>query len=378
MHTTTRTRRPLSIPEPPPELLIPARPVVSVYLDAPGVLPAGLQERALRWRGLRERLGAEGAATEALAVVDQVLTAAQSVRDAAASRDALVVIASAQGPLYTAHLPESPAGDLALAGPLPHLTPLLAATQRLLPHIVVVTDRLGAELIVVKPDRLDLHAVVTGDRTFITKSAPGGWSQRRFQQRAENQWQANAGSVAETLTRLVDAHAPRLVVVSGDVRAVQFLRDQLPTRVSGLVREVQGEHADLAEALRRTEQVIAAQAETETEAVLEVYQRERGQRDLAAAGPAETLHALARGQVDVLLLDPTVTRQRRAWFGPLPHQVAETAQELRADGVPEPGQAPLEDVAVRAAFGTGASVRIAPPDNAALPHSGIAALLRYR
>ncbi len=53
----------------------------------------------------------------------------------------------------------------------------------LLTRLFVVTDRLGAELIAVLPDGPDTHHEVAGEELHITRSAPGGWSQRRFQQR---------------------------------------------------------------------------------------------------------------------------------------------------------------------------------------------------
>ena len=66
------------------------------------------------------------------------------------------------------------------------------------------TDRLGAELLAVMPTGPDREVRVEGEELHVTRSASGGWSQRRFQQRAENRWQQNAGAVAEALTRLVD------------------------------------------------------------------------------------------------------------------------------------------------------------------------------
>jgi Bacterial archaeo-eukaryotic release factor family 2 len=59
--------------------------------------------------------------------------------------------------------------------------PLIAATQALLPHLVVVTDRLGAELIAVLPSEPDTHHEVGGEELHVPRSAPGGWSQRAFQ-----------------------------------------------------------------------------------------------------------------------------------------------------------------------------------------------------
>jgi hypothetical protein len=44
----------------------------------------------------------------------------------------------------------------------------------------------------------------TGDDPMLRKSNPGGWSQRRYQQRAENLWEENAKAVADQVAGLVD------------------------------------------------------------------------------------------------------------------------------------------------------------------------------
>ena len=38
----------------------------------------------------------------------------------------------------------------------------------------------------------EVQVQVDGDELHIHRPHQGGWSQRRFQQRAENQWEANA------------------------------------------------------------------------------------------------------------------------------------------------------------------------------------------
>ena len=371
MNSTTTVHRAPPITYPPADVFASPGPIVSVYLNTNGAVPGAAEQVALRWKNLRRRLLDDDVAPAAALDVIEPLT----VR-AHAFGPALVAIAGTGGLLYSTHLPESRDDDLAVVGPLPHLVPLLAVAQRLLPYIVVVTDRLGAEFFVVRPDATDLRTEVEGEEKHVTRSAPGGWSQRRFQQRAENRWEANARGVADALTRLADTHSPRLVVVSGDVRAVQFLRDHLPSRVTDLLTEIQGEYRDIDEALRLAEQIVAARADADAEEALAAHARELGQDDLATAGPAATLDALVRGQVDTLLLDPTRTTGQTAWFGPDVTQVAATARALRSAGVADPQQAQLVDVAIRAALGTAAGVRITLPGAGGIAPSGIGALLR--
>jgi peptide subunit release factor 1 (eRF1) len=346
-------------------------PVVTAHLITDGSQPQAARRTALRWKTLRARLTAEGAPESALTAIDPLVEVAHT------GGAALFAVADADGLRYAAHLPEPPATDDARVGPLPHLVPLLAATQQHLPHLVVVTDRLGAELIVVLPGQDDEHAEVDGEELHITRSAPGGWSQRRFQQRAENRWEANAREVSDAVTALFDRTAPRLVVISGDVRAVQFLREHLPGRVTDVVTEVQGDYSSLDEALHRSRDVVAAAVADDTAALLAEHDRGSGE-GLAVGGAEDTLTALRAGQAHTVLLDPTRAADRSGWFGPDGSQVGSTAIALHATGVLDPQPAALADVVIRAAASTAAAVRIMPAGTPATAQDGVAALLRYR
>lgn len=370
MNSPAVSNRPSPVLAVPTEVFTAPGPIVSVHLITDGALPQAAQRVALRWKTMRAQLAADGAPDAALVAIDPL------VDEAHTEGEALFALAGPDGLLYSAHLPERPDADNAAVAALPSLLPLIAATQVLLPHLVVVTDRLGAELISVLPDGADTHQEVDGEELHVTRSAPGGWSQRRFQQRAENRWEANARVVCDTLSRLVDTTAPRVVVLSGDVRAVQFLREHLPPRVAALITEVQGDYGTLDQALHRSRRVVAEVAAAETTALLADHRRGRSE-GLSVSGPDETLAALHAGQVETLLLDPDATAGRTAWFGPDPSQVAATPEALLAAGVPDPQPAPLADVAVRAATATAATVRVVPAGTCETTPAGVAALLRY-
>ncbi|HEX7097302.1 MAG TPA: hypothetical protein VF183_15555, partial [Acidimicrobiales bacterium] len=127
--------------------------------------------------------------------------------------------------------------------------------------------------------------------------------------------------------------------------------------------------AEIASALDRA-------VEHDTRTLVAKFAEEQGQQDRAASGVADTLHALRSAQVEVLLLVEDFDRERRAWFGPdAPEQVALRADQLRALGVDDPREAPLVDVLVRAALGTGAAIRLVPP--ASSPADGVGVILRW-
>lgn len=373
MSTPSVRHRPDPVFMPPIEVFRADGPIVSVHLNTEGAIPDASERVELRWKSLRQGLVEDGAPEQALTAIDPLVAGSH------VDGEALAVVASPGGVLYRASLPHLPAGDgSATVGALPALVPLYDATQRLLPHIVVATDRLGAEIVLVLPDEEDKHVEVEGKDLHVQRSHPGGWSQRRYQQRAENRWEANAREVADALTRLVDRSPARLVVVSGDVRAVQFLREQLPDRVLTLLTEVQGDYSGLDEAVSRAEQVVTDHAAAETEALLADVREQLGSNGLATLGGADTLAALSAGQVDTLLIEPGAAAGRTAWFGQEPTAVAADQQRLQLEVESRGTEAPLADVAVRAAVATSASVRIVPAGTTELGEQGVGALLRFR
>ena len=73
-------------------------------------------------------------------------------------------------------------------GPLPRLAPLIEARQRLVAHVVVEADLAGANITAIDRGEVVATDAVDGDTLHIHRGHPGGWSQRRFQQRADNTW----------------------------------------------------------------------------------------------------------------------------------------------------------------------------------------------
>ena len=347
-------------------------PFVSLYLDTSGQIPDAAQQVELRWRAARRRLNAAGAPEHLLDALEPF------TRRAHPGGDTLVVIADAEQVRLVRQLPEAPSAEVATYGQVPHLLPLLRWEQRQLPVLVVATDRVGAEIVAMQTDGVDLTDTVTGETQHITRSSPGGWSQRRFQQRAEDRWEANATLVASRLAELVDEIRPRAIVVTGDVRAVQFLRDKSSSRVAELLHEVQGPYDSTDAAVEQAAEVVRQLADADVAAVVETFQRERGRADRATGGVSDTLNTLARHQVETLLLvnDPQLLAQP-AYIGKKPDQVGATVGAVSALGVDEPATAPVGDVAALAALATGARVIAVPAELADRVPDGIGAILRY-
>jgi peptide subunit release factor 1 (eRF1) len=170
---------------------------------------------------------------------------------------------------------------------------------------------------------------------------------------------------------------PAAILVAGDERALWHLRDHLDERLAPLVqpldgaRSADGGDGALAEDVRRALNTVAA---ADTVALLEKFKEEQGQADRAADGLAATIEALNAAAVDTLLVHDDVDDERRAWFGTDLDVVALDRAALESYGVQAPQEARLVDVLVRAAFRSGARVRLVPKT---VVTDGVGAILRF-
>jgi hypothetical protein len=360
-------------PEELGDLMTRSGPFATVYLCTEASIDNAAQRAVGRWKPLRAELLDLGAPEDVLGVVDDL------VPDAHLRGHGLAVVVPADGEPFVEHLADPPERDEVRWGLLPALGPLLVHRQRQVPHALALVDRQGADLTVVSSEGPEVkvdHVEVQGDDHPIHKAKPGGWSQRRFQQRVDATWEQNADRVAEELARLVERVDARLVMVGGDVRAAKLLCDSLPPDVRPLVREVDatraadGSDAHADEEIRRCLSTEVASATTE---LLQKLKEERGQEDRAASGLAATAAALSEARVAVVLL-PQDLEGSTLWYGSDAVPVATSRQALVDLGGDDPHQGPAGDVLIRAALGTGAGVRIVPP--AALP-GDVAAILRW-
>jgi hypothetical protein len=351
-------------------------PFTSMYMDTEGDVEQAADKVAVRWKNLRGAMLAAGVPEGTVAAIDPLVGGSHM------AGATLAVIAAADGPRYSANLPDPPPRDTLLRhGPLPDVLLLLAAAQAAVPHVAVLTDRTGADMAARVADDVARTERVKGRVTpYIHKAHAGGWSEPRFQHRAEAIWESNASEVADALTRLVDRVRPRFVAVAGDVHALQLLHEQAPKRVRELLEVVGGEYGSLEAVFAEADKLVAATVQADNRALLDRFAEELGQRDRAADGAAATLAALGRGQVETLLLTGLfLDDERTAWFGPAPTDVAADRDTLAGLGVPDPVEARLVDVAVRAALGTGAGVRVLEPaaGPGQAPGEGVGALLRF-
>jgi hypothetical protein len=352
-------------------------PYVSLYLNTPVAVENAAQRLELTWRSTRRELADGG-------VDDVTLDALEgAVLDNRTEGNSLVAFASHGSVLYARRLPEELAREVALQAPLPYVMPLLSWRQARVPHVVVLADRTGAEILAYVDDTEPVMSEeVEGSHDVIRRVQPGGWSQRRYQQRALDSWEGNAAEIVEEIERVVHGIDAAAILIGGDVHAVRLLQDHLPEPLKPLVTVLEqggGRAADggapftAAEVVDKVGEVALARLQR----VLDEFQEERGQGDRATDGITTTVQALRKAQVQTLLLHDDVDDDRTLWFGDDPTLVALRRDELTGLGVEHPEEGRLADVLVRAAVGTGADVVVVPAGGTAIPNDGVGAVLRY-
>jgi hypothetical protein len=350
---------------------------VSVYLDATRASENGDHEVALRWRALREKLAEQGADEATLNAVG----IAVEQHPYQPGRYGLAVFATAGEVVLLEETPAPPPADEAFLEPLPHVMPLLAQRGENVPYVRVLADRTGADLEGISAGSAPRRRQVRGSESFpLRKVHPGGWSDRRYDQAVEESWKRNAQDVSTAAIDLAEAIGAEIIVVGGDVRAVQTFAGRLPKRWQDrLVQTDAGaRHAGADESGLDdvTIQAVADVADRHTRDAIDRYEAQRGD-DTAGTGLADVVTRLQRGQVDTVLLvnDPSSTDV--LYIAPDdPTLVATNPELLREAGVGDPRRVRADAALVRAIAGTGAELVFAEPEDVKLEH-GIGAVLRY-
>lgn len=208
-------------------------PWASVYLDASRALPNAAPTIELRWQGLRDRLADHGAEPTTLAALDRALAAAPAV----VGRGGLALFAAGDEAAPAEELPEPPVADRVELSPLPRVRELVAARDPVVRWVRAAVDRTGADVSTVDSG----WAGVTGSATYpMTKNAPGGWSQARYQRSAQNSWDRNAIEIAQAVAEAADRVSADVIVLAGDVRARQLIIERLPGHLADLVVHTNG------------------------------------------------------------------------------------------------------------------------------------------
>ena len=296
------------------------------------------------------------------------------------STNALALFASAgSGEFFEAIQLDAPMDEhWFVLGSVPHLYPLARVIDQYPRYAAVLLDTNRARILVFALGAVERREQVTGVKT--RRSSMGGWSQPRYQRRAENFHLHHVKEVAETLERIVRHDGIRHIIIAGDEVVVPLLQNQLPQQLAEKVVDVLklDRHAGDDEVIEATLGALRQKdAETDAERVGELLDAWQG-GGLGVVGPEAVLSAFQLGQVEELFMTAT-PQELKTVQSFLPDAApSPVAIELSGPAAAEKEQLRLADELVTRAGQTGASVRIIEDPKLLKQYGGVGATLRFR
>ena len=337
-------------------------PVVSVYLDLKPEQPAQ-PFKAFLEAAMKEHEAAAPDIEKILALLEDDKPASQAVA---------IFTSSGEPGLFETVPLEAPLGGHRLyIDREPHVFPLERLADQYQSYAAVLVNTNTARLYVFSAGAAERQIVVKNKKG--KRVSAGGWSQARYQRRAENLHIKHMREVAEAVERLVKEEKIARVLVAGDDVALPLLREHLTPATLELVTEVGGVDIKAPDndvfrvtldAFREADQ----QSDQErVDPVLNAY-RAGG---LATVGLAGVRAALERGQVDRLLVPAT----------PAKSTADQASTDTDATG-PKERQSDLDESAIEElvtlARRTDAEITFIEDARLLVPARQVGAMLRYR
>jgi peptide subunit release factor 1 (eRF1) len=288
------------------------------------------------------------------------------------------IFACSGADLFEAFSIDAPLGEHSLfISSVPHLYPLARIVENYPRYAAVMLDTNKARIFVFGTD-IEREETIVGEKTRRTQK--GGWSQARYQRRADNFHLHHMKEVVDTLDKIVREEGLTQVVVSAGEQALPIFREQLPKHLADMIIEI-GAHEDgqSGSFVQRTMTALREKdAETDVEKVQELMDAWRS-GGLGVAGPEATLSAFQLGQVEELIitgspetLKPVQKLPDDAAPGPV--QVASSNPAESADDK----RVKLSDELVTRAQQTSARIRFIEDPSLLAEVGGVGALLRFR
>jgi hypothetical protein len=353
-------------------------PLTTVCLDVTRPDEVGDREIRNRWHALKRALEHQGTPAATIEAIADVALRPTHVP----GPHGRFVVADGTDILFDRVLADAPAREEAFHAGVVSLMPAAQAIDEAVRYLLVEVDRNGANLIWSGLDLPDDH--VEGGHDVLHKVHAGGWSQRRMQTRVEDSWERNAAVVAAELDRLVAEHHPEVVLLTGDVRAVAMIRDEVGKQVAEILVDVAGgSRADGVKADAFAERLHEAMERFRTQRrdVVVSRLREALGRGDGVTALADVVEVLRRGQVAELVIAddgigiPAPLAARELWVGDDALAIAMRRSEIVGLGA-EPRQVRADIAVLRAAVAQDAGVTFVPEGTAAMV-DGIGAVLRW-
>jgi peptide subunit release factor 1 (eRF1) len=301
------------------------RVIISVYLDmrpdqngqrshVDTFLRNGLDEQARSLTG-PSREGFDQAAGR----ISQYIS-----EQAPKSAHGLAIFASTTGDLFEAIPMDVPVEQPSMhVDAVPQLYPLARVNDQYPRYAALLVDTNSADLYVFALGAKTRQETVQNEKTRRTRM--GGWSQARYQRRADNFHKQHMKEVVDLLDKVVTEERLNHIVVACDEVAKPVLLEQLPKHLAEKVIDIVNvdvksmpEHELLTETMNALRH---ADGQTDAEHVERMLNAWRG-GGLAVAGIEATVRALDMRQVEELLIAARPDRVK----GPADELVAKAQQ----------------------------------------------------
>jgi peptide subunit release factor 1 (eRF1) len=328
------------------------RSIISLYLD---MRPDQNGQRTPMETFLRNSLGEQGRSLsgpardgfdQASERISQYLA-----EEAPKSARGLAIFASTTGDLFEAIPVDVPVEQPSMhVDTVPQLYPLARLNDQYPRYAALLVDTNSADLYVFALGAKTRQESVQNEKT--RRTSVGGWSQARYQRRADNFHKQHMKEVVDLLDKVVSQERLNHIVIACDEVAKPVLMEQLPKHLAEKVIDMVSvdvkslpEHQLLSETMSALRQ---ADARTDAEHVQQMLDAWRA-GGLAVAGLEATVRALDMRQVEELLI------------------------AARPDGVKGPA-----DELVAKAQQNSARIRFIEDDNLLADVGGVGALLRFK
>ena len=359
--------------------------VVTVLFDATRTGPQAQEEMEARWRTLSSQLTDQGAGDDLLEIVSERVLE----NTGASGTHGRLLVASAEGVQVDRLLSEPPALDSAVLGRGVDVLSLAWQADDTVRAILVEIDRAGADVSTLDTSTAaerSSERTITGDQDELTKNREGGLAHRRIHARAEDSFERNATQVAEELETQVRREQPELVLLTGEVRMVALVREEVSEQVAEIIHVLEsGSRAEGVHQGAFTDEIRAVFDQhrmRRREEVLNRYKVQDGRDGAVVVGVADVIDALRRGQVEEVLVAEaalnaeSALRSIRVWIGPEAAQAGMSRDDVIGLGAEAPERVSAARGLGRLIAATDAGVTLM--DNAALDvPDQVAALLRW-
>jgi len=291
----------------------------------------------------------------------------------------VAIFACAGAELFEAIPLDTPFDDHWLfVGSVPHLYPLAKLVDTYTRYAAVLLDTNKARILVFGLATTERDEQIVNDKT--RRTSKGGWSQARYQRRADNVHMHHMKEVVDALDKVVREDNIDQIVIAGEEVALPKLREQLPGHLAEKIVDTVKlqRHAPGSNILETTFAAIRDKdAETDVEKVQELLDEWQGS-GLGVAGPEATLRAFELGQVEELIITGSVDSLRPVQKLPEASAADMTADTSDPNGNIDQQRLNLSAELIKRAQQTAARIRFIEDPGLLADVGGVGALLRFR